>query len=136
MTGRDNLFRFTLIGVMAFLMTACQSTSYAVPEPVAYNYSPIRFAGAKATPAERQHCETVGEFIQNVGMAGIDICHQDVPDAGKICRSSDECLSECMADEDADIGKIATGQCSMYETNYGCNSRIENGRVEPMLCVD
>ena len=136
MKDQNSLLRFTFIGVMALLTAACQSAPPFIPEPEVYNYTPIRFAGMKATPAEREECEAVGKFIQNVGMAGRDYCHQDVPDAGKICRSSDECLSECMADEGADIGKKATGQCSLYEANYGCKSRVENGRVEPMLCRD
>ena len=138
MTGRDNLFRLIFIGFMALFMAACQSTSASAPELdiETYNYTPIRFEGKKVTPAERERCEAVGRVVQNVGIRGIDICHQDLPDGGKICRNNDECLSECMAEKGAEVGRRATGQCSQYETNYGCLSRVENGRVEPKLCVD
>ena len=114
MKDRDSLFRFIFIGAMSLLLVACQSTPDYAPELETYNYAPIYFAGIKATPAERSKCEVVGgEYMQNVGIAGIDICHQDLPDAGKICRDSDECLSECMAVKSANVGKRATGQCSL-----------------------
>ncbi|MEP4050629.1 MAG: hypothetical protein ABJN22_00140 [Litorimonas sp.] len=124
--------------VLISALAACQSTAepYSKSDSVEYDYTPIYFADVKATPTERKKCEAVGVVLQNVGIMGIDICHQDLPDSGKICRDSDECLSECMADESVKVGKRAVGQCSLYETNYGCLSRVENGRVEPVLCVD
>lgn len=139
---KDKIYmaRIFSIVVVAFIMTACQSTASSVPdidETAVKNYTPIRFSGVKATPSERSKCEVVGgKYIQNVGIVGIDICHQDLPDAGRICRDSDDCLSQCMAVKSANVGKRATGQCSLYQTNHGCSSRIENGRVEPVLCVD
>lgn len=129
------LFGLTLL---LTVLAACQSTAEprSKSAPTKYDYKPIYFAGEKATPSEREKCEAVGVVLQNVGIMGKDICHQDLPDAGKICRDSDECLSECMAEESAMVGKRTTGQCSLYETNFGCSSRVENGRVEPVLCVD
>lgn len=132
------MIRVLGLTLVAGALVACQSTTEvtADSESVVYNYTPIDFAGVKATASERKQCEAVGQVIRNVGIRGVDICHQDLPDSGKICRDSDECLSECMADKSAKVGKRATGQCSLYETNYGCLSRVENGRVEPVLCVD
>jgi hypothetical protein len=131
------MLRFLVISSIGVLMAACQSTSSSAPEPEIYNYTPVYFAGLKATPAERLKCESIGgKFRQNVGIRGIDICYQELPDAGKICRDSDECLSECIAADRAEIGASTTGECSISETNYGCMSRVEDGRVEPILCVD
>ena len=54
-------------------------------------------------------------------------------DAGKVCTDGAQCATgECLADSD-----LATvGQCGAMTTNFGCAARLENGKAEPVLCVD
>ncbi|MEP3654276.1 MAG: hypothetical protein ABJO36_05210 [Litorimonas sp.] len=128
--------RFTLMALLGLCVVACQSTTDSVPETSVSDYAPIYFAGLVATPLERLQCEAVGGVVRSAGLAGGDNCIQTLSDGGKICRDSDDCLSECIVVGDIEFGTETTGQCRPTDNPFGCAARVENGRAEPILCVD
>lgn len=130
------MLRLAVFAVLGFVLMACQSTVPSTPRMGKSDYAPIYFENLAATPAERMRCEAVGGIVGEGGILRADICYQTMIDAGKVCRDSDDCLSECMAVGDVEVGTKTIGQCSQVDSNFGCQGRVENGRAEPILCVD
>jgi len=100
-------------------------------------YERITFSGETATRRERARCEAADGEIRRDGLAGWEHCIQTMPDAGKSCSDSADCLDRCLIPGgDADIGVVATGQCSQEDRQFGCYQTVEDGRTEPTICVD
>ena len=100
-------------------------------------YQSIQFAGAVATPEERQICEALGGEVRQDGLAGWEHCIQTMPDAGKACQDSSQCIGQCkIVGEYVDFGMPTEGQCSQTDSPFGCFQTVEGGRAEPAICID
>ncbi len=89
---------------LTFLLAACQ------PEP-------------GPNPLETMGCGA-GSSVQTAnGLA----CVKATKDAGKTCRSSNQCEALCLAE---------TRSCAPSVPYYGCHETLENGRGGQTVCVD
>ena len=59
-------------------------------------------------------------------------------DAGKSCRSGADCAGDCRAEQGLDIspGQQAAGFCQATSDQFGCSTRVENGRAQSTICID
>lgn len=63
-----------------------------------------------------------GKLVRaKVGM----VCALPAKDAGKRCTDSSACEGLC----------LASGQCSPYESNFGCNDVLDGGK-KVTICID
>lgn len=81
-------------------------------------------------------CKAQGGEVQRVCLMGHQMCVTPYPDAGKTCRSSDECAGQCMGDGSVEMNKPTTGKCQATNQPCGCMQFIENGVAQPTLCAD
>jgi len=93
------------------------------PEPPAAVARPVD----EPDPEQAQACAAQGGQWNRFGLAGTWDCNLPTADAGKACAGSDQCQSDC----------VAPGHCFQWTIMVGtCLSRVENGVVGPMLCLD
>lgn len=112
--------RGNVLAVLA-LLAACTPTAAVRP----------------SVPQTKQECLAKGGNWTHVGLPGLPKrCDLKTTDGGNSCADSRYCQGECLAPENATEGVKTTGTCSSYVTEFGCRSRIENGRVGIKLCVD
>ena len=110
------------------------------PEKLA-EYTKISFglSGRDEEPsaADKKRCTDVGGRVQRAGLRGVYQCVQTYPDAGKVCRDSDECLGDCRTSDSDAVGKPGTGMCQEVDVPFGCFALVRDGVVDGgMLCVD
>jgi len=85
---------------------------------------------------EQMECESKGGRWEKIGTALVPRCNLPTSDKGKDCQSNRECESVCLAPKGAKQGEISTGKCYGWELKVGCYSSIDDGIVNPMICVD
>lgn len=68
-------------------------------------------------------CQAVGGRLM-VAKIG-PVCSMPAFDAGQTCSSSQQCGGLCMAN----------GQCSTFESNFGCQEILEDGKPVT-ICID
>lgn len=73
--------------------------------------------------ATEASCQAEGGKLMNAKVG--PICSMPASDAGQSCTSSSQCVGLCMA----------SGQCSEYESNFGCQDVLEDG-VQVTICID
>lgn len=121
----------------ASALAACSHFLSPEPAPAATSsYERVVVADKIATPAERAACDAAGGEISRQGLMGYEHCVQAYPDAGAACRSSEDCLGDCRYTGSAAPGSSAEGTCQVQDVPFGCFSVIEDGVVQPALCVD
>lgn len=115
--------RLPIAALAAFLIAAC---------------SPMTVPDATApTQTAAEACAARGGSIWRVGRLQTERCVVPFSDANKPCRDGDDCMGDCRAPESgAREGTPATGVCAPNDLPFGCNTRIEDGRALPTLCVD
>ena len=119
------------------LLGACAASSSS--GEAASNYTPISFAAAQATPAEKASCEKAGGEVRRAGRRGNERCVQPYPDAGKVCADLSDCLGRCLLTpeiSDPVPGTDAAGQCQADDDDFGCVTLIEGGKIKGTICVD
>ena len=60
-------------------------------------------------------------------------------DAGKRCTTGSDCLGDCRVEDVTAApaaGTPAVGQCQAVCGQFGCYTRVENGKAEATICVD
>lgn len=89
-------------------------------------------------PIEHQQCEQRGGTVTRGGLMGDEFCLLRMSDAGRSCRSSSECLGACLRDNPLYLraGARVKGQCQPTNSPFGCQYRVERGRLQRRLCVD
>jgi hypothetical protein len=96
----------------------------------------------KLMPAELADCQNRGGQVRIAGLSGNEMCALPFADAGKVCRSSSDCLGDCLLDEKELGGKKVgprtkvVGRCQPTNYPYGCSTTVENGRPSWGACVD
>lgn len=86
------------------------------------------------------NCAARGGVVDTVGRMQRQVCRVPYADAGKTCSNRSDCTALCILDrEEGDTepgsGKV-TGKCQQYETQFGCFSEVDGGRVTSTICVD
>jgi hypothetical protein len=107
----------------------------------------IAFSGtawASDAPATKEKCLEMkgvwGTFAMPGYPGAVEHCRLPAPDAGKACRSSNDCsLGVCEAKDglfNEGEGKAAAGECPAFFTGFGCVARIEDGKIQPTVCAN
>ena len=99
-----------------------------------------RAAASWSIPNTQELCERAHGEWANFGMPGDPgsrpSCKIDAPDAGKVCRSSDECLSGlCIPKGYVAPGASTTGACAAYKPANGCHMALYGGEAVQLPCV-
>ena len=81
-------------------------------------------------------CAAAGGEVRQEGMLGMYRCVTPYADAGKECRSGDECEGKCLSTGDAMTGEEGVGACQANDSPFGCYAEIEDGKVTHAICVD
>lgn len=82
-------------------------------------------------------CSASGGVWQKVGRAQMFACVLPARDAGQACSDNSDCQVSCLVTgRDVKAGTAVTGQCAANTNQFGCKTRVRNGRAEPTLCVD
>lgn len=78
--------------------------------------------------------------IRGLGLA--PMCTIRTSDAGRECRSSDECQGRCVALPPAidwrtvRPGQPLAGRCSAEEVQFGCYVEVNDGKAAMAICAD
>jgi hypothetical protein len=103
------------------------------PGLTATNVNPPTPATERALRAE---CAAKGGTISTAGLAAKPHCVLPTRDAGKPCTSSSQCEAGCIAPKSAPPNTSATGRCKENTEPFGCRAHVEDGKVQPTMCVD
>jgi hypothetical protein len=85
---------------------------------------------------DRAGCEENGGEVTQEGMLGLYRCVLPYKDAGKACRSSEDCEGKCVADDSLAVGAEAEGKCQPTDSPFGCYAEVVDGKVATAICVD
>lgn len=83
----------------------------------------------------RAACKAKGGTISTAGLAARPHCVLPTRDAGKPCTSSSQCEVACIATKPA-IAGTPIGRCQETTEPFGCRALVEDGKVQPVICVD
>ena len=72
-------------------------------------------------------CRKKGDTWADAGSEGAKACISKTGDAGKSCRSGQDCEGFCLA---------RSGTCAPYTPLFGCNDILQDDGVEVSLCLD
>lgn len=101
---------------------------------------PLQMASVeKPVPAStRDACQAQGGDWAPICRMQQPACVLSFSDAGKACSDSDQCQGSCYADlaDGPPDGRDVVGKCAVNSNPCGCNSRVEDGKAIPTLCVD
>lgn len=93
-------------------------------------------ATSGASTPDPAACAAKGGQIRPVCLLGRPMCIAPYGDSGKACSGGEDCEGRCMAGPDAKAGAKAKGVCAADNQPCGCFALVEDGVVQPMLCVD
>ncbi|MEZ5921606.1 MAG: hypothetical protein R3C60_09685 [Parvularculaceae bacterium] len=85
---------------------------------------------------DEEACNAAGGVVRPEGLLGMYRCVKPYADAGKACRSSDDCEGKCLVTGDEATGEEATGACQANDSPFGCYAEIVDGKVANAICVD
>lgn len=122
---------FPAAAVAALALSACMPAASPAPEP---SDSTASFA----TPDTQAACEAESGTWRPEGRLGLMTCVMPHADAGQSCTDSDQCAGDCRLGDDKRPaeGELVTGICQADTSNFGCFTRVEDGRAAATLCVD
>jgi hypothetical protein len=124
--------RFALIA--ALLLAACQP----VPEKGDLGFGNEPDPVQVPESAAAADCIARNGTMQPVGRMQTMQCVVRYADAGKRCTDSDQCAGECRTADAARPaeGAAVAGICQATSNQFGCFTRVEDGKAEATLCVD
>ena len=118
----EGLMRFWLMMAMVLgLLAGCQDKAPKAPDDGLANYDFHAFDQQKAKCEARD-----GRFAQG-GKSGGSVCFLTPPDAGKSCKKSSDCSTDCLA---------RSGTCAPIAPLFGCNEILNSSGARETLCVD
>lgn len=96
--------------------------------------------GQPLTPEQQVEadCMAQGGKMQRVGRMQSLQCVLQYSDAGKTCTDAAQCQGECRVPGSVIVedGRAVEGQCTADSNQFGCYTRVENGRATAAICVD
>jgi hypothetical protein len=90
----------------------------------------------EALTADPAACAAAGGELQPVCRMQRPMCLISFADAGKACTDGSQCGSGRCYVQGADAAAPTSGQCTATNDPCGCYQRIEDGKVQPTICVD
>jgi len=95
-------------------------------------------------PQDRASCERAGGRWGVVGLAPRESCNLPTSDGGKACNDAGDCEGTCVAkltQSQMDAVKKGTafkasGKCTGWRINVGCQAIVHGGNVKGLICVD
>lgn len=121
MAGLVRLKAMALVAVVALASCVPQSDTAQTQDYGLAGYNPAAAAQAEQNCLARGGQYTVG------GKAGLKVCFERPKDAGKSCRKSTDCDSQCLS---------RSKSCAPVTPLFGCNSILDSSGREVTLCVD
>ncbi|MFN4296616.1 MAG: hypothetical protein ACK4FB_07210 [Brevundimonas sp.] len=123
-------FRILAAAAAALILGACMPNTATGPDD-----GP---ASPTTVPGTQAACETGGGIWRAEGRLGLMTCVMPHADAGQPCTDSDQCAGDCRLGDDKRPaeGEPVTGICQANTSNFGCFTRVEDGRAAATLCVD
>lgn len=94
------------------------------------------FRAESLAAVDQEACAAAGGEVRMEGMLGLYRCVKPYADAGKACRSSDDCEGKCLASGPEATGEDAVGVCQANDSPFGCYAEVEDGKVTNAICVD
>lgn len=147
--------RLTLVSLAACCLAACSGQNSGNRPPAlepGENVADANAGGDEATAGggasiddmrarslaeiDKEACTAAGGEVRQEGMLGMYRCVKPYADAGKACRSSDDCEGKCLASGPEAAGEEAVGACQANDSPFGCYAEIEDGKVANAICVD
>lgn len=87
---------------------------------------------ASTTINNAKECKVAGGDWAKWGSEHEEFCQIPAKDADKPCINGSQCqYNSCIS-----RGESIQGKCSRYQTEFGCYSLIEQGKVVDSICVD
>lgn len=90
------------------------------------DYGLAGYNPAAAAQAEQSCLARGGKYLV-AGLAGLKVCFETPKDAGKSCRKSIDCDSQCLA---------RSKSCAPVTPLFGCNPILDSSGREVTLCLD
>lgn len=90
-------------------------------------------------PDNEEDCLAAGGDWSIHGLLPQPSCSLPTKDANALCMDSDECQAGCIypyQDSDANVGYEVIGQCQETTSPFGCFAFVEDGKLQPTLCID
>jgi hypothetical protein len=84
----------------------------------------------------RAECAAKGGTISTAGLAAKPHCVLPTRDAGRPCTSSSQCEAGCIAPKSTPPNTSVTGRCKADTEPFGCRAHVEDGKVQPTMCID
>ena len=115
-----------LIAALALMASACSPMASQAPDGA---------TGQTAAAA----CAAQNGTMQRVGRLQTLQCVVRYADAGQRCTDGDQCAGDCRYEGDASAlapDAPVAGVCQADSDRFGCQTRIEDGKATPTLCVD
>lgn len=110
------MIRLARAAALVLALAACQQGAGDLP-PV----------GAAAVDAARAACERRGGTFAPGGASGALACFTTPRDAGKQCRTADDCSTACLA---------RSRSCAPVSPLFGCNEILTATGARVMQCID
>lgn len=86
------------------------------------------------------NCAARGGVVDTVGRLQRTVCRVPYADAGKTCSDKSDCAARCILDREAGDAEAASGpvqgKCQQHQTQFGCFSEVDGGKVISTICVD
>lgn len=121
------MFRSMAFALTAtLLLGACQSQATSGPGATP------RAATPKATerPQTEAACTAAGGRWAKGGLAGMEQCFLDYPDAGKACAAAGDCMGMCLAPANG------PARCQTTHPLFGCVHSLDAQGNRVGICID
>lgn len=134
------LLAFFLVGVVILFLVPRKNlqlndeTSNVIPR------------GAKIEiPKDKETCLAKNGKWAKIGPAPVESCNLPTSDGGKECTDTSECEGTCLAalsnkEQNLVMREKKTiqtkGKCTPWVITVGCQARVQNGKVQGILCID
>ena len=134
-----------LIVIAALLAAACQP----LPAEDAAQPSPGKVTEIDTTDvpppvrvpesAAAADCTARGGEMRPQGRMQTLQCVVSYADAGQRCTTGSDCQGDCRVEDVTAApaaGTPAIGQCQAVSGQFGCYTKVENGKAQATICVD
>jgi hypothetical protein len=114
---------------LAIAFVASVALASCVPQgeaPQTQSYGLAGFNPAGPVQAEKSCLAKGGQFMSG-GISGLKVCFETPKDAGKSCKTSSDCESDCLA---------RSKSCAPVTPLFGCNAILDSLGREVTICVD
>lgn len=104
-----------------------------------YDKSQLTTDDSDLNPDNEEDCLVAGGDWSIHGLLPQPSCSLPTKDAGQLCSDSSECQANCYYpynESNAEIEDEVVGQCQETTSPFGCFAFVEDGKLEPTLCID